>query len=60
MKTYAVQMMDMTSYSRYMEGYMDGYHVMTVPIIADSAEEAYRRAKEAFPTYHINTYVKEV
>lgn len=60
MKTYVVQMMDTASYSRYMEGYMDGYRVMSVPIIADSAEEAYRHAKEAFPTYHINTYVKEV
>lgn len=60
MKTYVVQMMNTTSYSRYMEGYMDGYHVETIPIIANSAEEAYRRAKEAFPNYHINTYVKEV
>ena len=60
MKTYAVQMMDTISYSRYMEGYMDGYHVITVPIIADSAEEAYSRAKEAFPTYHVNNYMKEV
>ena len=60
MKTYAVQMMDENSYDRYMNGYMSGYHVEVVPIVADSAEEAYCRAKEAFPNYRINPYVKEV
>lgn len=60
MKTYVVQMMDANSYSKYMEGYMDGYHIETIPVIANSAEEAYRHAKEAFPDWHINTYVREV
>ena len=60
MKTYAVQMMDGNSYDNYMSGSMSGYHVETVPIVADSAEEAYRRVKETFPNYHINPYVKEV
>lgn len=60
MKTYAVQIMNPTSYSRYMDGYMDGYRAETIPIVANSAEEAYCRAKEAFPNYYVNTYVKEV
>lgn len=60
MKTYAVQMMDGNSYNKYMSGYMYGYHIEIVSIVADSAEEAYRCVKEAFPNYHINPYVKEI
>ncbi len=59
MKTYVVEMMDYTTYTRYMRGDLFFGNVSRVHVQAETREQAIAKAEEQYKGYEINKgYVK--
>jgi hypothetical protein len=59
MKIFRTEMMNSASYGEYMRGGYN-YTVMYYDVEAETREEAIAIAKKNNPSYHINTYAREV